>query len=75
MTKLSKPQQEALDKMKDGEWHTAYNLRPSNRQGWNTIMGTLRSLEKKGLIESKEKCGSSKFYPYSEILWRIKGRS
>lgn len=44
--KLSKVQMETLEKMEEGKWYSAYNLR--------VRISTLLSLEQKGLVERKK---------------------
>ena len=62
VVKLTKKQQEALNKMQRKVWYTAYDL--------NTSLSTLNALKNKGVIESTYTSGY--FYsPRTCILFRV----
>lgn len=60
--KLSKRQKEAIEKMKDGEWHSAYDLQVG--------INTLEALVRKGFVRTRYQLGSMAF-PHNASKWQL----
>ena len=60
--RLSKKQKEAIEKMKEGEWHSAYGLQVG--------INTLEALVRKGLVRTRYQLGSIAF-PRNASKWQL----
>jgi len=59
--KLTKVQQETLNKMEKGKWHNAYELKVS--------LNTVYALQRKGLVKVKRGLGSM-WYPRLHVQFK-----
>ena len=62
--KLTPNQQNALDKLQDGKWHSAYELQVS--------LNTMQALESRNLVEVFRHRLGSYYSPRTSIEFRIK---